>query len=333
MLLLWGNIIHLYGQTATATSTFYKGADISWTTELEAEGHHFYDFQGNEQECTSLMKKLGMNAIRLRVWVNPKNKWSSKEDMLELAKRVKANHMELMVDFHYSDWWADPGKQNVPQAWKGLSYEEMKKALAAHTKEVLQLLKNHGITPKWVQVGNETSDGFLWEMGRASTQMAQYAGLTTAGYNAVKSIFPEATVIVHLDNGFDNNLYNYIFDGLKQYGGKWDMIGMSLYPYWSVLYKKVANADEAINGCMENIRRVGKKYNCDVMIVETGMESAQPEEGEKLLRRILSEAQNNTQGYCKGVFYWEPECKPSTYALGAFTEDGHPTCIMKAFQK
>lgn len=73
------------------------------------------------------MKKLGMNAIRLRVWVNPKNKWSSKEDMLELAKRVKANHMELMVDFHYSDWWADPGKQNVPQAWKGLSYEEMKK--------------------------------------------------------------------------------------------------------------------------------------------------------------------------------------------------------------
>lgn len=76
-----------------------------------------------------------------------------------------------------------------------------------------------------------------------------------------------------------------------------------------------------------------QKYNCDVMIVETGMESAQPEEGEKLLRRILSEAQNNTQGYCKGVFYWEPECKPSTYALGAFTEDGHPTCIMKAFQK
>lgn len=228
----------MYGQTATATSTFYKGADISWTTELEAEGHHFYDFQGNEQECTSLMKKLGMNAIRLRVWVNPKNKWSSKEDMLELAKRVKANHMELMVDFHYSDWWADPGKQNVPQAWKGLSYEEMKKALAAHTKEVLQLLKNHNITPKWVQVGNETSDGFLWEMGRASTQMAQYAGLTTAGYDAVKSIFPEATVIVHLDNGFDNNLYNYIFDGLKQYGGKWDMIGMSLYPYWSVLYKK-----------------------------------------------------------------------------------------------
>lgn len=110
--------------------------------------------------------------------------------------------------------------------------------MAAHTKEVLQLLKNHGITPKWVQVGNETSDGFLWEMGRASTQMAQYAGLTTAGYDAVKSIFPEATVIVHLDNGFDNNLYNYIFDGLKQYGGKWDMIGMSLYPYWSVLYKK-----------------------------------------------------------------------------------------------
>ena len=127
-----------YGQTDTI---FYKGADISWTTQLEAEGHRFYNTQGEERECTALMKELGLNAIRLRVWVNPKDGWSSKEDMLVLAKRAKANGMDLMVDFHYSDWWADPAKQNVPEAWKGLSYEDMKKALASHTKEVLQLLK------------------------------------------------------------------------------------------------------------------------------------------------------------------------------------------------
>ena len=312
---------------------FYKGADISWTTQLESEGHRFYNFQGEERECTALMKELGLNAVRLRVWVNPKDGWSGKEDMLTLAKRAKANGMELMVDFHYSDWWADPGKQHIPEAWKGLSYEEMKTALASHTKEVLELLKENGITPKWVQIGNETSDGFLWETGRAGTNMKQYAGLTTAGYEAAKSVFPDVTAIVHLDNGFDNDLYNYIFDGLKANGGKWDMIGMSLYPYWSIMYKHVKSADEAIARCMENIRKVSGKYGCDVMIVETGMESAKPEEGRTILGKIIREARHNTNGHCKGVFYWEPECKPAPYVLGAFTADGRPTVIMKAFSE
>ena len=203
---------HAYGQTDT---TFYKGADISWTTQLEAEGHRFYNQKGEERECTALMKELGLNAIRLRVWVDPEDGWSSKEDMLTLAKRAQANDMELMVDFHYSDVWADPAHQTIPRAWQNLSFEDLKKAVATHTRDVLLLLKNSGIKPRWVQVGNETSDGFLWEVGRASTNMPQYAALTTAGYDAVKDIFPETIVIVHLDNGFNNELYNYIFDGLK----------------------------------------------------------------------------------------------------------------------
>lgn len=317
-----------YGQTDT---TFYKGADISWTTQLEAEGHRFYNTQGEERECTALMKELGLNAIRLRVWVNPEDKWSNKEDMLRLAKRVKENGMELMVDFHYSDVWADPAHQTIPREWQNLSFEDLKKAVATHTRDVLLLLKNNNIEPRWVQVGNETSDGFLWEAGRASTNMSQYAALTTAGYDAVKDIFPNATVIVHLDNGFNNDLYNYIFDGLKANGGKWDMIGMSLYPYWSIMYKHVKDADEAITRCMDNIRRVSRKYNCPVMIVETGMESAKPEEGKALLARIIRQARTETEGKCRGVFYWEPECKPTPYVLGAFTADGYPTAIMEAF--
>ena len=101
---------HAYGQTDT---TFYKGADISWTTQLEAEGHRFYNQKGEERECTALMKELGLNAIRLRVWGDPEDGWSSKEDMLTLAKRAQANDMELMVDFHYSDVWADPAHQRA----------------------------------------------------------------------------------------------------------------------------------------------------------------------------------------------------------------------------
>jgi arabinogalactan endo-1,4-beta-galactosidase len=101
-----------------------------------------------------------------------------------------------------------------------------------HTNEVLTLLKNNDITPEWVQVGNETSDGMLWEDGRISKNPQNYAELNNAGYDAVKSVFPNAKVIVHLPNGYSNSLYRWFFDTLKNYDGKWDVIGMSVYPYW-----------------------------------------------------------------------------------------------------
>ena len=342
---------------------FYKGADISWVTELESKGQKFYNAAGKEMECTALMKEYGMNAIRLRVWVDPSahDNWCNKEDVLVKAKRAKALGMEVMIDFHYSDWWADPAKQNIPASWKGHSYEEMKKDLANHTKEVLQLMKDNGITPKWVQVGNETTNGMLWSvetneqgweikdengntiitesMGNATRNPKQYAGFFAAGYDAVKEIFPDAIVIVHLDNGFDADLYDWNLGILTSNDAKFDMIGMSLYPYWAESFHG-KTADQTISGCMANIKRVSAKYGCDVMIVETGMLCANEqgklvsasvlEEGYKQLARIIKESK--AVG-CKGVFYWEPECKPSQYKLGAFTEDGRPTRIMDAFKK
>ena len=342
---------------------FYKGADISWVTEMESKGHQFYNNEGQERECTALMKEYGMNAIRLRVWVDPSNhdNWCNKEDVLVKAKRAKALGMEVMVDFHYSDWWADPAKQNIPASWKGHSYEEMKKDLANHTQEVLQLLKDNGITPKWVQVGNETTNGMLWSvqtneqgweikdengntiitesMGHATRNPEQYDGFFKAGYEAVKFIFPDAIVIVHLDNGFDTDLYDWNLGILTSYGAKFDMIGMSLYPYWAEMYHN-QTAEQTISGCMANIKRVSAKYGCDVLIVETGMLCADEqgklasasvlEEGYQQLVRIIKESKEIG---CKGVFYWEPECKPGQYKLGAFTEDGRPTRIMDAFKE
>ena len=180
------------------------------------------------------MKELGLNAIRLRVWVNPKGGFSSKEDVLVMAKRAQALDMAIMIDFHYSDWWADPAKQNIPAAWANYSYKQMKRALAKHTTETLQLLKDNGIDVKWVQVGNETTNGFLWPMGRATDNMRQYAGLTDAGYAAVKKVYPEATVIVHLDCACDAKRYDFIFDELRKYKARFDMIGVSVYPYWDI---------------------------------------------------------------------------------------------------
>ena len=142
-------------QVLTAdTQGFSLGADISWITELESRGTTFATAEGEVMECTKLMKQLGMDAIRLRVWVNPRNEYSSAADVLKKAQRAKANGMDIMIDFHYSDTWADPGKQFIPKAWESHSYEEMLNDVSEHTTTVLQLLKKNGIKPRWVQVGN-----------------------------------------------------------------------------------------------------------------------------------------------------------------------------------
>lgn len=321
---------------------FAKGADVSWLTEMEKAGDKFYDSLGRETECMTLLRDLGLNSIRLRVWVDPVDGWCNKSDVLVKAWRAKNLGMRVMVDFHYSDTWADPSNQFIPAAWEDFTLDEMKEAVADHTKEVLNALKEKDITPEWVQVGNETSNGFLWEMGQADKNPAQYAALFASGYDAVKSVFPEAIVIVHLDSGYDNDLYNWNLDILKNNGAKWDMIGMSLYPYWAKVYGQETSSEKVITDCIDNIKKVSAKYDCDVMIVETGMECADDEgklaapsvlaEGKMLLSRIIEECRDNTNGRCKGVFYWEPQCKPSKYRLGAFTEEGYPTVIMDAFK-
>ena len=309
---------------------FWLGADISGTTSDEAQGIFTRNAQGEITECTRLMKDLGLNAVRLRVWVNPKDGFSSKEDVLLMAKRAKANDLALMIDVHYSDWWADPGKQNIPEAWKGMNSDQMKQALADHTRETLKLLKDNDIDVKWVQVGNETTHGFLWPMARAEENMENYARFTQAGYDAVKEVYPDATVIVHLDNGYDRSIYDFIFEGLKKYGTKWDMIGMSLYPYWTVQNDPNYTEPLLIRDCAENMKYLNEKYGTPVMLVETGYKVDKPRAGRAYLELLIDYLANRTDGVCEGVFYWAPETCHGGYDMGAFADD-KPTEMMDAF--
>ena len=160
---------------------------------------------GSQQDLFALMKSLGFNSIRLRAWVNPADGWCNTADLVKKAVRAKNAGMKILVDFHYSDTWADPGHQAKPAAWAALSLPNLVTALHDYTVGVMDTLQTNGITPDWVQVGNETSDGMLWEDGRASTNMANFAALELAGYNAVKSVSPTTKVIVHLSNGYDNS--------------------------------------------------------------------------------------------------------------------------------
>ena len=310
---------------------FWLGADISGTTELEARGQRLYNLDGEIRENTALMKEYGMNAIRLRVWVNPRGGFCDKNDVLLMAKRAKYYGMAVMIDFHYSDWWADPGKQHIPAAWQYMSYDEMRMMLKWHTTDVLQLLKDNQIDVRWVQVGNETTHGFLWPMGKAEENMEHYAGFTQAGYEAVKSVYPDADVIVHLDAGCDQKRYDFIFDGLRKYGAHYDLIGISVYPYWDKEAKLEQDTEGTIRDFVANVKHLYEKYGVNSMIVETGTESKKPIEGKKIMSDIINAALRQCDGHCLGVFYWAPELEDH-YPLGAFNNH-QPTIIMDAFKE
>ena len=305
---------------------FAKGADVSWLTEMESRGVKFYDKAGNEKECMALMKELGVNAIRLRVWVDPEAGWNGKADVLAKAKRADALGMRLMIDFHYSDTWADPARQDKPKAWEGYGLEQLKQAVADHTADVLQALKGAGVDVDWVQVGNETSGGMLWETGRAYDQVfGNFVQLINSGYDAVKSVYPEAKVIIHLNNGFDLQMFTWMFNGLCDNGAKYDVIGMSLYP-------EADNWQTLTDQCLRNIDTLSDVYGKDVMLCEIGMPWDAPFAVEAMTKMMDG---CKAAKRCLGIFYWEPECHNgwNGYTKGAFDDSGKPTAVMDTFGK
>ena len=313
------------------TPFFAKGADISWVTEMESDGVKFYNALGVQMDVLQILKDLGMNSYRIRAWVNPANHWNNTRDVVVKAVRAKDLGMKVMIDFHYSDTWADPGHQTKPSAWSALSYTDLKTALVNYTAHVMDTLKSNGVTPDWVQVGNETNDGMLWETGRASTSMANFAGLVSAAYGAVKSVSTDTQVIVHISNGYDNGLFRWIFDGLLANGGQWDIIGMSIYPsYGSGGVASWPTIDiEALNNMNDLVSRYGKP----VMVVEVGMPVDQGATCKQWLTDLIQVTKSVSGNNGLGVFYWEPECMSSWngYGLGAFDNTGKPTVALDAF--
>ncbi|WP_295649795.1 glycosyl hydrolase 53 family protein [uncultured Mucilaginibacter sp.] len=318
------------GSTNTTTTiglpaSFAKGADISWVTQMESAGYKFYNNSGAVEDCFQLMKDKGMNAIRLRVWVNPSDGWCNKADLL--AKAIRANNlgMKIMIDFHYSDVWADPAHQTKPAAWVGQNIATLQTSVYNHTVDVLSTLKTNGITPVWVQVGNETNDGMLWEDGRASTNMANFALLVNAGYNAVKFVNSSIKVIVHISNGYDNSLFRWMFDGLKANNANYDIIGMSLYP-------STSNWATLDGQCLTNMNDMVSRYGKPVMICEIGMDVNSPAITNSFITDIITKVNSVPNGNGLGVFYWEPEAYNwQSYSMGAFDNSGRPTTAMDAF--
>lgn len=332
--------------TAPEVPAFVRGADVSWVSEMEKDGKTFKTSAGIPADLFKLLADTGLDAVRLRVWVNPAGGWSGRDDCVALAKRAAAAGLAVMVDFHYSDFFADPSTQTVPSAWAsaGSDAVQMSVHVKEHTAEVLQALSDAGVYPAWIQIGNETRNGMIWPAGRLwdssgnilPNGWANFTMLYNAGYNAAKKIFPEAVVMPHMNNAYADNAW--WFKSFVDNGGKMDMIALSHYPQtgnssWSDMNAKA----------IENIKSLAGAYGVKVMVSETGTKSSDFAEAAKVLTDFMGKASALTE--CAGVFYWEPEVygywKPAvyntlgwnSYDMGAFLDDGSPSEAFLAFAR
>ena len=264
---------------------FAKGADVSWLPQMEATGYRFYDTDGKEKDCLQLLKERGMNTIRLRVFVNPSQDKASghcsKEETVAMALRAQKAKMRIMIDFHYSDTWADPAKQAKPAAWANLSFDALQNKVYEHTFDVLTALKKAGVTPEWVQVGNEIPGGMLWPDG-STNNWAQLAQLLNKGYEATKAVNAKIKVIVHVDEGNNNEKFRWFFDKATEHQVKYDVIGLSYYPFW---IKK--DYSETIADLQNNLNDMASRYQKEVMVVEVGGVDEQVQNTRELLAATI----------------------------------------------
>lgn len=313
-------------------STFAKGADVGWLSQMEATGYKFYDVDGTQKDCLQLLKDRGINTIRLRVWVNPSNDKASghcsKEETVAMAVRAQHMGMHIMIDFHYSDTWADPAKQAKPAAWTNHSFAQLLNDVYNHTFDVLTALKAAGVNPEWVQVGNEIPGGMLWPEGSTSN-WSQLAQLLNKGYDATKTISPNIKVIVHVDEGNNNAKFRWFFDNAKANNVKYDVIGLSYYPYW---IKK--DYSETVANLEFNLKDMASRYDKEVMVVEVGGEYDKVQNTFDMLAATIKavKAVPNNKGL--GVIYWEPQGEKSWsgYSLCAWLSNGKPSTALDAFK-
>jgi arabinogalactan endo-1,4-beta-galactosidase len=254
------------------------GADVSSLDKSEDFGGVYRDARGRRGDALDILHDQGLDWIRLRTWVDPADGYHDTAELLRMARRAKREGLRVLVDFHYSDFWADPGKQWTPAAWEALSFDALQQTFAAYTRDTMRALVRQGTPPDMVQLGNEINPGLLWDyaatwtgcssaddgMGGTATvchteNWDDLARLLTTGYHAVKSVSPRTKVMLHLAEGGDNGTFRWWFDNVTTRGVPFDVIGASYYGYWHGTFAELqANLDD-----------VTARYGKDVAVVET----------------------------------------------------------------
>jgi arabinogalactan endo-1,4-beta-galactosidase len=330
--LFFNGILIVLFSTVAWTQEFAKGADVSWLPQMEATGYQFYDTDGTKKDALQLLKDRGMNTVRLRVFVNPsddpRSGHCSKEETVAFAIRAQKMGFRIMIDFHYSDSWADPGKQNKPEAWKNLSFDQLAKAVYDHTFDVMTALKKAEVTTEWVQIGNEIPGGLLWPDG-SKDNWKQLGILLNKGYDAVKAVDKKIKVIVHVDEGDNIQKFRTFFDNATAQKVQYDVIGLSYYPFW---VKK--DYTETIANLEANLKDLITRYQKEVMVVEVGGEYDKVENTKALLEATIKAVRALPDNKGLGVLYWEPQGEKSWsgYSLSAWLPNGQPSPALDAFK-
>lgn len=319
-------------------SKFIKGMDLSTLLELERCGAKYYE-DGKEKDILDIMKEHDVDTIRLRLWNDPKSEegepyGAGNNDLAEtiaIGKKVTDAGFGVLLNFHYSDFWADPGKQIKPKAWKDFGVDELEQAVYDFTLENLTKIIEAGVNVTMIQVGNELSNGLLWPEGKVPNY-DNIAKFVNAGIRACRKVNADIPIMIHLDNGGNNELYVRWFTNFIERGEEFEYIGLSYYPFWH----------GSLDQLEFNMNDIAKRFNKDLIIAEVSMGftmdsyqeyekladserkgyATKPELVEKIdypmtiegqadfTKDFLNRVANVVDDHGKGFFWWEPAWIP-----------------------
>ena len=319
-------------------SEYAVGADLSFLKQAEDHGKIFKD-NGAAKPGLEIFKDHGYNWIRLRLFHTPAELPNSLEYTIALAKDAKKLGFHFLLDYHYSDTWADPGKQFIPKAWDGMSHAQLVKAVFEYTKQTMGAFHDAGVLPDMVQIGNEITNGMLWPDGRLPDNWDNFADLVKAGIAGVEAgkgdgVRPQ--IMIHIDQGGNKVKTKYFFDKLNSYRVNYDVIGQSYYPWWH----------GSLNDLRENMVFMAQEYKKDIIVVEAAYNwrSAEytkrpgpfpetPEGQRQFLEEVNRVVQDTPDGRGKGVFWWEPAVIGPLGSRGFFDEAGNALPVITTFDK
>lgn len=313
------------------------GADLSSLADAEKNGPVFKD-EGQLKPALQMFKEHGYNWIRLRLFHSPDRLPNDLSYTIALAKQAKQQGYRFLLDFHYSDTWADPQKQFTPKAWEALSHDELVEAVFAYTRDSVAAFRDADAMPDMVQIGNEVIGGMLWPDGKLPQHWNQFADLLKAGIRGVEAgrgAEPKPRIMIHIDRGGDWASTKDFFDHCQQYQVDFDVIGQSYYPWW---HGSLLDLRENL-ACMANI------YDKDIMLVEVAYNwrpaeyrnrpgpFAETPEGQRQfleeVNRLVLDAPKNRG---KGVFWWEPAVgRGGVASRGMFDKDGNALPAITVF--